>query len=141
MIGRLLIDECLTPELVQLAIDAGHVEATCLRNRDWLGLKDWQLMEHVLREDFILVTRNARDFRGTGEADPGGLHAAIEVHAGLVCLDSASELDFDVQLELFRYALEALAALPDLINQALEVFLNEDGSITMTVYEIPPQIR
>jgi len=24
MIGRLLIDECLSPELAQLAIDAGH---------------------------------------------------------------------------------------------------------------------
>jgi Domain of unknown function (DUF5615) len=141
MIGRLLIDECLTPELVQIAIDAGHVESTCLRNRDWLGLKDWQLMEHVLREDFILVTRNAQDFRGAGEADPGGLHAGIEVHAGLICLDSALELDFDLQQELFRHALEALAALPDLVNQALEVYLHEDGSVTVAVYEIPPQIR
>jgi hypothetical protein len=28
MIGRLLIDECLSPELVQVATDAGHVEST-----------------------------------------------------------------------------------------------------------------
>jgi hypothetical protein len=141
MIGRLLIDECLTPELVQLAIEAGHVESTCLRNRNWLGLKDWQLMEHVLRGDFILVTRNAQDFRGRGEADPGGLHAAIEVHAGLICLDSALELDFDVQREVFQHALEALVALSELVNQALEVFLHADGSVTLTIYEIPPPIR
>lgn len=30
---RLLIDECLSPDLVDLAIDAGHVESTCLRDR------------------------------------------------------------------------------------------------------------
>jgi DNA-binding GntR family transcriptional regulator len=43
MIGRLLIDECLSPELVQLAIDAGHVESSCVRDRGRLGLKDWEL--------------------------------------------------------------------------------------------------
>lgn len=66
MIGRLLIDECLSPELVQLAIDSGHVESTCVRDRGRLGLKDWELMEYVIEEDFILVTRNAQDFRGAG---------------------------------------------------------------------------
>ena len=39
MIGRLLIDECLSPELVQLAIDAGHVESSCVRDRGRLGLR------------------------------------------------------------------------------------------------------
>ncbi len=63
MIGRLLIDECLSPELVQLAIAAGHVESTCVRDRGRLGLKDWELMAYVIEEDFILVTRNAQDFR------------------------------------------------------------------------------
>ena len=63
MIGRLLIDECLSPELVQLAIAAGHVESTCVRGRGRLALKDWELMAYVIEEDFILVTRNAQDFR------------------------------------------------------------------------------
>jgi len=63
MIGRLLIDECLSPELVQLAIAAGHVESTCVRDRGRLGLKGWELMAYVIEEDFILVTRNAQDFR------------------------------------------------------------------------------
>jgi predicted nuclease of predicted toxin-antitoxin system len=64
MIGRLLIDECMSPELVPLAIDAGHIESTCVRDRGRLGLKDWELMEYVIQQDFILVTRNAQDFRG-----------------------------------------------------------------------------
>ena len=105
MIGRLLIDECLSPELAQLAIDAGHVESTSVRDRGRLGLKDWELMEYVIQEDFILVTRNAQDFRGAGKANPGGLHAEAEVHAGLICLDSALEVDLDLQQELFRHAL------------------------------------
>jgi hypothetical protein len=84
MIGRLLIDECLSPELVQLAIEAGHVESSSVRDRGRLGLKDWELMVYVIQEDFVLVTRNAQDFRGAGEANPGGLHGSAEVHAGLI---------------------------------------------------------
>ncbi len=138
MIGRLLIDECLSPELVQLAVDAGHVESTCVRDRGRLGLKDWELMEYVISEDFILVTRNAQDFRGAGKTNPGGLHGVAEVHAGLICLDSALELDLDLQQELFKHALNTLAELPDLINQALEVYENEDGLISVNMYDIPP---
>jgi hypothetical protein len=54
--------ECLSPELVKLAIDAGHVESTSVGDRGRLGLKDWELMECVIQEDFILVTGNAHDF-------------------------------------------------------------------------------
>ena len=111
MIGRLLIDECLSPELAQLAIDAGHVESTSVRDRGRLGLKDWELMEYVIQEDFILVTRNAQDFRGAGKVNPGGLHGETEVHAGLICLDSALEMDLDLQQELFRHALNMLTEL------------------------------
>jgi hypothetical protein len=138
MIGRLLIDECLSPELVQLAIEAGHVESSSVRDRGRLGLKDWELMEYVIQGDFILVTRNAQDFRGAGKANPGGLHGSAEVHAGLICLDSALEMDIDLQQELFRHALNALAELPDLINQALEVYEHDSGLISVNMYDIPP---
>jgi len=76
--------------------------------------------------------------RGAGPANPGGLHAVAEVHAGLICLDSALDLDFDLQQELFTHALDALAELPDLINQALEVYENENGLISVNLYDIPP---
>jgi hypothetical protein len=61
---RLLIDECLSPDL---AVAAGHVQSTCLRDRGLLGTQDWTLLKHVLAEDFSLVTVNAQDFRGGGE--------------------------------------------------------------------------
>ncbi len=137
MIFRLLIDECLSPDLVELAIHAGHVESTCLRDRGLLGTQDWTLMKHVLTEDFTLVTVNAQDFRGGGQVVPGGLYAAIELHAGLVCLSSARGMDLHTQRELFAVALEDLATLPDLINQVLEVSEDETGKVSVSVYELP----
>jgi len=73
-----------------------------------------------------------------GKVNPGGLHGAAEVHTGLICLDSVLEMDLDLQQELFRHALNMLAELPDLINQALEVYENEDGLISINSYDIPP---
>lgn len=137
MIGRLLIDECLSPELVQLAVAGGHVQSTCVRDRGRLGIQDWELVSYALESDFVLVTRNAEDFRGAGPDDPGGLLADVEIHPGLICLASDHELDLARQQQLFTVALEKMADLPDLVNQALEVHEREDGSISIILYEIP----
>jgi predicted nuclease of predicted toxin-antitoxin system len=79
MIGRLLIDECLSPDLVQLAVDAGHVESTCVRNRGLLGRKDWSLFEYLLEHDFILVTLNAHR-----------IFAAMELATPVACMRTLS---------------------------------------------------
>jgi hypothetical protein len=134
---RLWIDECLSPELVELAVAAGYAESTCSRDRGQLGKKDWELMNHMISGDYTLVTQNARDFRGTGATKPGGLHATATIHAGLVCLNSVFPIDIDRQRDLFGIALQQLAELTDLVNQALEVFEAADGSVSVTVYEIP----
>lgn len=70
---HLWIDECLSPELVELAVAAGHVESTCSRDRGRLGISDWELLAHVIGGNFTLVTHNARDLRGKGPERPGGL--------------------------------------------------------------------
>jgi hypothetical protein len=44
-------------------------------------MNEWAALDYVLEHDFILVTRNAEDFRGAGANDPGGLFAEVEVHA------------------------------------------------------------
>ena len=69
MTFRFLIDECLSPELAQLAIDAGHGESTCVRDRGLAGTKDWKLIQHVVANDFTLVTCNSVDFRGVALAN------------------------------------------------------------------------
>lgn len=134
---RFLIDECLTPELVQMAVSAGHVESTCVRDRGLAGTKDWKLIEFVVEGDFTLVTNNSVDFRGAGPGKLGGEHAKQVIHAGLVCLNSVHPLDLQRQLDLFQLALDELAAMPDLVNQALEVFEDADGSVEVVIYDIP----
>lgn len=94
---RLLIDECLSPELVDQAIADGHVESTCARDRGLLGMKDWDVARYAVEHDFTLVTHNARDFRGHGQGAPGGVHATLEIHPGLICLNSAFAMDLDRQ--------------------------------------------
>jgi len=133
---RLLIDECLSPELVSVARAAGY-EATCSRDRGLLGLYDWDLVKFVVSEDFTLVTSNAKDFRGQERGRCGGLYAQVEIHAGLICLTPCHGMALTLQKELFGYALAALVELPDLINRVLEVFEGEGGVVTIVSYELP----
>lgn len=130
------VDECLSPELVQMAVEAGH-SATCSRDRGLLGLKDWKLIQVVVAGDYTFVTNNACDFRGEGPLNPGGLHGQQSIHAGLVCLGSCFVMDLERQRTLFGYALAKLSQMDDLINKALEVFEDEDGAVTVTIYKIP----
>ena len=139
MKAKLLIDECLSPQLVYLAIAAGHVETTCSLHRGLLGVKDWQLMRYLLDNNYILVTNNAKDFRGIGAGNPGGLYAQQEIHPGLICIVSDSGLSLELQTELFKVALEELEDVPDLVNQALEVLETEDQSLQVIRYDIPLQ--
>jgi hypothetical protein len=83
MTYRLLFDENLSPELVELAIAAGYVNSTCVRDRGLRAVKDWELMSVIIQGDYTLVTLNSIDFRGRGAASPGGLYAKQEIHAGL----------------------------------------------------------
>jgi predicted nuclease of predicted toxin-antitoxin system len=140
MTFRLLIDECLSPELVGLAIAGGHVESTCVRNRGWAGTKDWQLIEFAVANDYTLVTHNSVDFRGNGPGNLGGEHAKQPIHAGLICLNSVRTMDLDRQCDLFKVALRELSMMKDLVNQALELFELEDGSIELEIYDIPEQV-
>jgi hypothetical protein len=137
MTVRLLIDECLSPELVKMAIDAGYVESTCVRDRGWAGTKDWELIKHVVDGDYTLVTNNSVDFRGSGPGSLGGHHARQAIHAGLICLNAENGLDLQLQLDLFKIALEELAEQGDLVNKALEVSELANKDVQLTVYPIP----
>jgi hypothetical protein len=134
---KFLIDECLSPELAEMAVQRGHVESTCVRNRGWCGLKDYQLIQRVAAEDFTLVTCNSVDFRGKGPGELGGEHANLDIHAGLVCVNSELPLDLDLQLELFQAVLEVLESEEDLVNKALDLFHQENGQVDYDIYEIP----
>lgn len=132
---RFFIDECLSPHLVVTAINARH-EATCARDRGLLGMPDWRLLPKLLTDGYVLVTRNARDFRGHGFQNPGGLYAKLDIHPGLICLNSYRQLGIADEERLFLCALDHLAPLPDFINRALEVTQCEGGDLVVDVYEI-----
>jgi hypothetical protein len=136
MTFKILIDECLSPSLVQVARDAGHHQSTCVRDIGLAGMKDWDLVKFVVAQDFTLVTNNAKDFRGDGVTSPGGWHARQAIHAGLVCLNSAIGMDLGLQEDLFRLALEELVSNSDMINKALELTVLEDEQVDIVRYEI-----
>ena len=118
---RFLIDECLHTSLTDVANKAGH-EAHHVTRRGWSGFKDHQLREVVLREEFVFVTNNARDFRKLMEQ--------TELHAGLIVI--ISNVRPAIQRELFQRALVEASKLSDMINRVVEIYSDE-----VRVYELP----
>lgn len=111
-----------------MAQEAGH-ESTCSRDRNLLGTKDWNLITIVISGDYTFVTNNSKDFRV--------LHAGEEIHPGLICLNSYFSMELERQRRLFGYVLSELTERNDLINQALEIFEDENGEVSIETYEIP----
>ena len=134
---KLLIDECLSPRLVERARRRGHGESTHVVWRGWTGKQDWELIRHILDEDWTFVTRNAVDFRGPA-GDPGGKgqYAQADIHAGLICLTASDDMDLALQLDLFEHALDEVGE-EGLVNQVLEVALDENGDINIRRYVLP----
>jgi hypothetical protein len=137
---KLLIDECLSAELALMARERGHFEASHVVWVGKSGWKDWDLKDFLLREDWVLVTWNGRDFRGPREA-PGtaGQFAGVPLHAGLVCINGPVGMDLELERELFSEVLDELDRNGDLTNQVLEVVLSDSGdSIELVRYAMPP---
>lgn len=137
---KLLVDECLSPELTKRARAMGLGEADHVT---WIGLsgaKDWQLKPVILNGDWVFVTRNSIDFRGP-ESDPGskGEYAGVELHAGLICLNGPAGMDLEMQVEMFEIALAEIQANPDMVNTVLEISVHDalDSDIEVVRYLMP----
>jgi hypothetical protein len=136
---KLLIDECLSPELALMARERGHHEASHVVWIGKAGWKDWELKCIILEQDWTLVTRNSDDFRGPRHA-PGtkGQYVGIDLHAGIVCLNGPVGVDLDFQRRLFEEVLDELDRSDDLTNQVLEVTLDDDkAAIDLVRYDMP----
>jgi predicted nuclease of predicted toxin-antitoxin system len=135
---KLLVDECLSPELTKMARDRGHGESSHVI---WLGkggIKDWDLMSVVLDEDWTLVTKNSYDFRGPAET-PGskGEFKKVRLHAGLICLNGPPGMDLQMQLDLFAEILNEIERDGDLVNEVLEATLAEPDSEEIVIERYP----
>lgn len=137
---KFLIDECLSPKLVQLARDRGHHESSHVVWVGQGGVQDWNLMIFVIDGDWTLVTKNSYDFRGPVQAlGQSGLYQAVELHAGLVCLNG-DNMDRQMQEDLFAAVLDAIGEDGDLINQGMEATPLESGEIEVERYVLPPDL-
>jgi predicted nuclease of predicted toxin-antitoxin system len=54
--SKVLIDECLSPELALMARERGHHEASHVVWIGKAGWKDWELKRVILEQDWVLVT-------------------------------------------------------------------------------------
>jgi len=112
-----LTEECLSPDLVALAHVRGY-DATHVVFRGLAGTADHDLLPIIRREGFVFVTNNAKNFLR--------LYSLENLHAGLVIIVPGG-IAVETQLRFFTLALDAIEAMPDLVNRILEVF--SDGLV------------
>jgi predicted nuclease of predicted toxin-antitoxin system len=122
---RFLVDENLSVLLAETAHARGY-EATHVNHYGLRESKDWDILKIVEKEDWILVTNNAVEFRGRFQG--------LEVHPGVVfIIPSAPRAQ---QIELFSAALDVIGQSPDMVNTALDVTYAEDH-IRVNRYALP----
>jgi len=140
-VAKFLIDECLSPDLVEVAIAAGFPESSHVVWMGKAGWKDWELKHFILEGGWTFVTRNSADFRGPAD-NPGtkGQYADVALHAGLVCINGMDGMTSEVQCELFEAALAEIGDAERFINEVIEVTLEElDGEYLIERYDLPAE--
>jgi predicted nuclease of predicted toxin-antitoxin system len=121
---KLLIDECLHTTLVTVAHSAGH-SADHVSHRGLGGLKDWELMRVIRKQEYTFVTNNRSDFLD--------LHGKEPLHAGVIVI--VPNVVPVQQRELFGAALKHIGTR-DLTNTVVEVrFVG--AAIQCSEYELP----
>jgi predicted nuclease of predicted toxin-antitoxin system len=129
---KFLVDECLSPDLVEIARANGHGESMHVT---WLGLRsrrDWTIVRRAIAGGYVLVTNNTTDF--------SALLRREEVHVGLLCINVAHGLmSLDVQRRLFALALDRLGD-SEPINEMLEIRLMGDRSVRIERYDLPDAV-
>ena len=137
---KFLIDECLSPDLAQLARDRGYHDSFHVTWLGKAGWKDWQLRDLIIEQDWTFVTRNSVDFRGPAN-QPGseGQYANVPIHAGLICINGTGRMTGEVEIELFTAVLDQIGAAEYLVNEVIEAYLceEEDGEFEIVRYSLP----
>ena len=137
---KFLIDECLSPALVGIAVEAGYPESSHVTHRGMGSWKDHQIMRAILDQDWTLVTRNSDDFRPPrGSRSQSPCYVGVELHPGLICLNPPPGSRALLHQLYFRAALHELGAAVDLTNEVLEVWPDPDDPNVLAVerYQFP----
>ena len=126
---KFLIDECLSPELAELAWARGFAESMHVTRLGLTSAKDWTIARRAVDDGFILMTNNTADFTA--------LYGREELHVGLVCLNAApGTMSLDLQKRLFLLALAELEEAEP-YNEVLEITASAKGEITVDRYDLP----
>lgn len=107
---RLLIDECLTPRLMDRAHKAGF-EAHHVIHLGLAGASDLELFEYAFDNGFTVVTNNCADWLKLAQTK--GFHAGL--------INILSNERGDRQIELFDAVLKILDNASDMTNRVVEV--------------------
>ena len=121
---QFLIDECLTPRLVDIANGFGYV-AHHVQYRDWKSKSDQALLAFIREEDLTIVTNNWKDFEPMLRRE--------EVHPGAVVIPNVPRA---AQITAFQHALHAIQCVDpplDMVNTVVEV----DEEDVVRVYALP----
>jgi predicted nuclease of predicted toxin-antitoxin system len=125
---KLLIDECLSPDLARIAKEefglfAIHVPWLGTPPRGQKSWKDPDIVERVAAEDYILVTNNRKDFLGRYYAQ-----ANLQIHNGLIIV--LEKTDIHGERRLFRSVIEHALVMDSTINKLIEIAT--DGKIRIS---------
>ena len=116
---RFFIDECISPSLSRHLNESGLHDAIHPRDRGRLRDSDRDVFALAIREDRIIVTENAGDFRR--------LAASVELHPGLIILPSVARAEAQRLMDLVvAYLLVAGGDRPQdlLVNAVLTISAN-----------------
>ena len=128
--------------LVEMAVEAGHLESAHVTRRGMTGWKDHQLMKAIIDDDWTLVTRNSDDFRPrSGNSSQAPCYVGQPLHAGLICLSLPAGSGRGDQRAFFRAARDQIGNPGDLVNQVLEVDLDptHPERVVLRVDEFPEE--
>jgi predicted nuclease of predicted toxin-antitoxin system len=120
---KFFIDECLSPLIARRLNELGEHEAVHPRDIGIRGQRDDQIVDRCIREDRVIVTQNAEDFRML-------LHA-VDLHPGLIILPAAGR---EGTWRLLLRVIDFLAARGDpmkiLVNHVAEIDASESIKLT-----------
>jgi predicted nuclease of predicted toxin-antitoxin system len=122
---RFLVDENLSVKLPEVAHQHGF-EATHVVHLGLGEWKDWNILEVVEKDGWVLVTNNAVEFRSR--------YRAIKLHPGVIFL--LPSVRREQQIMLFKAAMDDIVINPYLINQALDVDLSASSKIVLRRYSL-----
>lgn len=121
---QFLIDECLTPKLVEVANRFGYL-AYHVQYRHWKSKHDDALLRFARAEGLTIVTNNWRDFEPMLRRE--------EIHPGAVVIPNVPRAEQVVAFERALRAIHSPNPPLDMVNTVVEVA--ESGAVR--VYPLP----